>query len=158
MDDLFEPYLDQGLEAWVILLANSNFEPPDAAYCKQYKAQHNLKMRVLYDGNAVTSIYGGKETSVITNEEGTIVFKAVSDTPESILAAMLAELETGPGQCNNDEICQGLGTCLPTPKSDGYVCSQMCTPGEEGTCPEGETCFTPASGLYSACYDDAMIP
>ena len=158
MDDLFEPYLDQGLEAWVILLANSNFEPPDAAYCKQYKQQHGLKMRVLYDANAVTPIYGGKETSIITNEEGTIVYKVLSDAPESILAAMLAELETGVGQCNTDLICDDFEKCLPTPASNGYVCALMCTPGEEGACPDGQSCHTAASGAYSACFDDDLIP
>ncbi len=160
MDTLFAPYYEQGLEAWVILLADGNFQVPTPGYCQQFKDLHNLQMRVLYDGDQVTGMYGQKETSIISNEAGTIVFEGHSDAAQTILNAVIDELNVGPGQCTHDQICQGEGKCLPTPGNTAYVCADMCTEGDDSACPEGHSCYTYGPELqgYSACFKDKLIP
>ena len=164
MDIEFDDLREHGLQSWIILLQDSNFRTPDSAYCAEFKKQHNLKMRVLYDANAVTGIYGIKETSVVTNEQGVIVAKFQSDAPTTIKAALVDELSIGPGQCKSDPICGTDGICLPTPTGSGNVCSSQCEPANKGSCPDGKVCFTYGESHgdvlngTSACFKPELLP
>ena len=163
MDIEFDDLRKYGLETWIILLQDSNFETPTPEYCSNFKKQHNLKMRVLYDGNGVTGLYGIKETSIVTNEQGVIVDKFLSDAPTLIKQALIKELATGPGQCKDDLICEGE-QCLPTPSKDGYVCASQCDPAAPNSCPDSKTCFSytaehgPELEGVAACFHEALIP
>ncbi len=141
MDIEFDDLRQFGLETWIILLQDSNFATPTSSYCKTFKAQHNLKMRVLYDASGVTGIYGIKETSIVSNEQGVIVNKFQSDAPATIKEALVKELATGPGQCKDELICNGHA-CLPTPAADAMVCAEQCDPAAPNSCPTGKSCFT----------------
>ena len=163
MDVEFDDLRQFGLETWIILLQDSNFSTPTSDYCKTFKAQHNLKMRVLYDASGVTGIYGIKETSIVSNEQGIIVNKFLSDSPATIKEALIKELATGPGQCKDDLICQGA-QCLPTPSGDGYVCATQCDPAAPSSCPEGKSCYSyseadaPSMAGISACFKMGLVP
>lgn len=105
MDDIYEDLKDEGLEAWVIIINDQNAEPPTKEFCKAYKEGYDLKMRILYDPNLVTAIYGDKETSIVTNESGVIVHEAHSDLPEVIRKAIEDELAADYGECSNPAAC-----------------------------------------------------
>ncbi len=139
-NEMYHKYKDQGLEAWAILIYDQNGEPPTNEYCKSYKEAYGLEMRVLYDPNLATAIYGGKETSIINNEAGQIVHEAHSDLPTILRQAIEDELEAGYGECSAPAVC-GEEFCAPTPTGDSKVCAPLCTYGDDSTCPEGETCW-----------------
>jgi hypothetical protein len=151
---------DDRLVAWIILIQDSLFELPDATYCKQYEAQHAFSMPLLFDPTGATSIYGGKETSIVTNENGTIVFEGHSDSIATIRAAVEAELATPHGQCNSAVVCSDNEYCLPLPVTEtGNICTTTCTYGDDSTCPEGQTCWRYSEDKTTgACFMPELLP
>ena len=140
MDIIYEELKEQGYESWVILIYDQNGAPPTQEYCKAYRDGHGLKMRVLYDPNQTTAVYGDKETSIVSNEAGTIVYRAESDLVVELRKAIEDELEADFGECSTAAVC-GEEYCAPTPAGDAKVCAPMCTFGDDTTCPQGEVCY-----------------
>ena len=140
MDEIYEELKDQGYESWAILIYDQNGEPPTKEYCKAYRDGYGLKMRVLYDPNGATQMYGDKETSIVSNEAGVIVYEAHSDLPSALRQAIEDELDAGYGECSDAAVC-GDEYCAPTPTGDAKICAPMCTYGDDSTCPAGEGCF-----------------
>ncbi len=92
MDDVVEKYEDQGLKGYLVILQDNLGNPPSLAFCKMWQAQNNLKMTVLIDPALKTGIYGGKETSLVTNEEGVIVYKTHGDYWQTLEKEIVDEL------------------------------------------------------------------
>ena len=140
MDEIYDEFKDQGFESWVILIYDQNGEPPTKEYCKAYKDGYQLKMRVLYDPNQATAVYGDRETSIVSNEAGNIVFRAESDLPLQLRQAIEDELVAGYGECSTALVC-GEEYCAPSPAGDANICAPLCTYGDDSTCPAGEVCY-----------------
>ena len=140
MDKIYEAFKEQGYKSSVILIYDQNGGPPTAEYCKAYKKGHGLKMRVLYDPLQATAIYGDKETSIVSNEAGVIVYRAESAILDALQGVIEDELAAGFGECSTAAVC-GDNYCAPTPKGDGNRCAEMCTFGDDTTCPEGKVCY-----------------
>jgi len=167
MSDIYEELKDQGLEAWAILIYDQVGEAPTADYCKSYRDGHKLKLRVLYDpheddgnGNMVprTRAYGDKETSIISNEEGIIVYEAHSDLPDLLRTTIESELAAGIGECSTQDMCKDKD-CVLTPQGDAKICSTTCTYGDDTTCPEGEVCWRYSEDDASgACFSPDLLP
>ncbi len=168
MSGIYEELQDQGLEAWAILIYDQNGDAPTASYCKAYRDGYKLKIRVLYDPHELdnstgkmlprTRIYGGKETSIVSNEAGTIVYEAHSDLPQILRSKIEDELAAGYGECSSQAVC-GDDYCVPTPMGDAKICSTMCTYGDDSTCPEGEVCWRYSEEKTSgACFSPDLLP
>ena len=140
MDEIYEELKDQGYESWAILIYDQNGEPPTKEYCKAYRDGYGLKMRVLYDPTQATAVYGDKETSIVSNEAGDIVYRAESDLPVILRQAIEDELAAAYGECSDVAVC-GDEYCAPTPAGDAKICAPICTYGDDSTCPEGEVCY-----------------
>lgn len=146
MNTIYEKINDPGLVAWVILIQDSSFNLVTEGYCKQYAQTHPMSMRLLYDPSGDTIIYGdgeaSHEISVISDEEGKIVSKFISDAPETIEKALIAELTDVEGACWAPSQCGDGQYCVPLPQPvEGYevsVCAELCT--EASPCPEGKVC------------------
>mgnify|MGYP005672642217 FL=1 len=142
MNKVYEKINDPGLVAWVILIQDSQFNSVTPGYCKQYAQTHPMTMRLLYDPSGDTSIYGGQETSIISDESGTIVFEGHSDAPALIEKALIAELTDVDGACWDANQCTQGQYCVPLPQEiDGYevsVCAELCA--DDSACPDGKTC------------------
>jgi len=83
----------EGIEAWVIILYDSESEAPDVHYCKGFEKAYGLEsMRVLYDPTQATMIYGDRETSIITDHQGQIVSEHHSDALENVVAEITEQL------------------------------------------------------------------
>ncbi len=159
MDDVYEDLKDDGLVAWVILIQDDQFQYPDAAYCEKYKKFQEIEMRVLYDPTGATSIYGGKETSIITNEAATIVFEAHADLTNQITQAIIGELSALPGECSDSQICQGDDKCMPKPVGDKKKCTALCVVDDAASCPDGQVCWQYQAGATTgACFDSSELP
>ena len=159
MNDVYKDLKDDGLEAYVILIQDDQFQYPDAAYCEKYKKQHEIEMRMLFDPTGATSIYGGKETSIITNEAATIVYEAHADLTTQITQAIVAELSALPGECIDSQICKGDDKCMPKPVGDKKKCAALCITDDPASCPEGQTCWQYQAGATTgACFDGADLP
>ena len=168
MSDIYEELKGQGLEAWAILIYDQNGEAPTASYCKAYRDGYGLKLRVLYDPHELdtasgkmlprTRVYGDKETSIVSNDEGIIVYEAHSDLPTILRAQIEAELAAGPGECSSQAVC-GDKFCVPTPLGDAKMCSTTCTYGDDSTCPDGEVCWRYSEDKTTgACFSPDLIP
>jgi len=158
MDDIYEELKDQGYESWAILIYDQNGEPPTKEYCKAYRDGYGLKMRVLYDPNGATKMYGDKETSIVSNEAGIIVYEAHSDLPIAIRQAVEDELKAGYGECSDPAVC-GDEYCAPTPVGDTKICAPMCTFGDDSTCPQGEVCYRYDDSKENGfCFTPDLIP
>lgn len=144
MNEVYEELDDPGLVAWVILIQDAEFNSPKAGYCKQYEASHPMSLRLLFDPTGDTAIYGSKETSIISNEAGTITFEGHSDTPELIRSALIAELADVEGACYSAAQCAQGQYCVPLPyEVEGYevsVCAELCAIDDPAACPEGKAC------------------
>jgi hypothetical protein len=142
MNKVYEKLNDPGLVAWVILVQDSTFSLVTDGYCKQYAQTHPMTMRLLYDPTGGTQIYGNQETSIISDENGTIVFEGHSDAPELIEKALIVELTDVEGACWDANQCTQGQYCVPLPQEvQGYevsVCAELCA--DDATCPEGKTC------------------
>ena len=168
MSTIYEDLKGEGFEAWAILIYDQNGDAPTATFCKQYRDGHELKLRVLYDPHELdpetgkmlprTRMYGDKETSVVNNEEGVIVYKTYSDVPTALREAIEKELAVGPGECSTQAVC-GEEFCVPTPKDDANVCTTKCTYGDDTTCPEGEVCWRYSEDKTTgACFTPDLLP
>ena len=146
MNTIYETINDPGLVAWVILIQDSQFNPVTSGYCKQYAATHPMSMRLLYDPSGDTIVYGdgeaSHEISVISDEDGKIVAKFISDAPTTIEKALIAELTDVEGACWDANQCEDGQYCVPLPqKVEGYevsVCAELCT--DDTPCPEDKEC------------------
>lgn len=151
----------EDIEAWVIILYDAEGEPPDANFCKGFRDNYNLTgTRVLYDPWLASTIYGDKETSIISNEAGQIVSKHHSDALAAIMKVIEDELEAGPGQCSTPAICAEEEFCLPTPTDDGKACTTLCDNADPVPCPEeGDVCYIYKEGnTNGACFSPDMLP
>jgi len=129
MTDIHDALDDPDLEAWVILIQDAEFKPPSAGFCKQYSKSHPTSMRMLFDATGGMAIYGEKETSIISDGDGVIVFEGHSDTPELIERALIAKLSGVEGACWTDEQCgEGRHCALAPEPIDGYAVS-LCVEG-----------------------------
>ena len=74
---MHQKYANQGLETYFIMIANPQGKPPTAIDCTVFAAQKNIQARMLYDPSEppVTSIYGNKETFMVSSEESRIMHK-----------------------------------------------------------------------------------
>ena len=147
-----DPATYDGIRAWVIIIYNSEGEPPNKQYCKAFKESYGLEMTVLYDPTGASLVYGDKETSIISNELGQIVSKFDYDATNAILEVIKAEAEAGIGQCSTQAICAEGDYCLPTPSGEGKECTQLCDVGQD--CPDpGDACHVYEEGNTSgACF------
>ena len=124
MTDIYDALDDPGLVAWVILIQDAEFNPPTAGFCKQYAKSHPTSMRMLFDPTGGMAIYGEKETSVISDGDGVIVFEGHSDTPDLIERALIAKLSDVEGACWADEQCGEEQRCALAPEPiEGYAVS-----------------------------------
>ena len=96
MDSVASQNLDQGLVGYLVILEDKQGNPPTSLFCNQWKSQYNPSLKLLIDPKGVTGIYGPKETSLVINERGKIVFKYHGDNKPVIEAAIKAELEADP--------------------------------------------------------------
>ncbi len=85
-------YQDEGLMGYLVLLQDNQGNPPTTAYCKLWQAQNKPAFKLLIDPLLKTSIYGGKETSLVTNEKGRIVYKTHGDYWQTLEAKIVEEL------------------------------------------------------------------
>ncbi len=93
MDKVAAAYKSQGLESYLVLLQDNQGNPPSTAFCKSWSAQNKTAFtKVLIDPLLATSIYGGKETSLVTNEDGRIVYKVHGDYHVQLEATIIQEL------------------------------------------------------------------
>ena len=158
MDKIYEELKHKGYESWAILIYDQNGEPPTKEYCQAYRDGYGLKMRVLYDPNQATKVYGDKETSIVSNEAGAIVYRAESDLPISLRQAIEDELKAGYGECSDTVVC-GDDYCAPAPSGDTKVCASMCTFGDDSTCSDGKTCYRYDDSKDNGfCFDPSLIP
>lgn len=93
MDQIHAKYEKNGLKSYIVLLQDNLGNPPTKAFCTQWVAINKPHMKVLIDPLLKTGIYGGKETSIITNEEGFIVYKTHGDYATTIEGKIVEELE-----------------------------------------------------------------
>ncbi len=90
-------YEDQGYKGYLIILQDTFGNIPTSFACKDWKKKNNPHMTVLYDGfPSQATLYGPKETSMIINEAGVIVYKTHGDTPDEIEQALVDELAITP--------------------------------------------------------------
>jgi hypothetical protein len=159
MNDQYAQLKDQGLEAWVILIQDDQFQYPNAAYCTKYKKSHGIDMRMLFDPTGATAIYGGKETSIVTNEAATIVYETHADLVTQVTNAIVGELAALPGECSDASVCAEGDMCMPTPAGDAKKCAPICVHGDPASCPEGEVCWRYSAGAPTgACFAAEEIP
>ena len=148
MNTVYEELNDPGLEAWVVLWQDSQFNSPTEGYCKQYLATHPMSMKLLYDPQGGTEvgigIYGEMETSLVTNEDGRIVAKFLKDSPGLIRTAILQELVDVDNVCMQTSECASGQGCVPLPEPiqghDVHVCAPFCDLTGADTCPAGTLC------------------
>ncbi len=96
MDTIASKYKDQGLVSYLVILQDKLGNPPTSAFCQQWKSENNPTMRLLIDPTNATGIYGPKETSMVINETGHIVFKIYGDEAEPLEEAFQKELAIVP--------------------------------------------------------------
>ena len=90
-------YEDQGYKGYLVLLQDTFGNIPTHFACKDWVDKNNPHLTVLYDPfPGVVSIYGPKETSMVINESGVIVYKTHGDTPDEIEQALVEELAITP--------------------------------------------------------------
>ena len=94
MDTITHKYADQGLVAYLIIIQDKLGLPPTSTFCQQWKSTNNPTMKLLIDPTGATGIYGPKETSLVINETGKIVFKAYGDKTKPLEDAIQLELAT----------------------------------------------------------------
>ncbi len=93
MDKVAEKYGPEGLESYVVLLQDNQGNPPSTAFCTAWAAQNKSNFtKVLIDPLLKTAIYGGKETSLVTNEDGEIIYKVHGDYHVQLEAKIIQEL------------------------------------------------------------------
>ena len=93
MKPKFEKYVPQGLKAYVIIVEDTLGDPPTTAYCKKWRDSHKLAATVLFDGKGVMKAYGGRMTTMVTNEKAVIVWKKQwADSLAETEAAIVKEL------------------------------------------------------------------
>ena len=92
MDKVVAEYEDEGLVGYLVILQDNLGNPPSLAFCKQWQAQNKPSLKVLIDPTLKTHIYGGKETSIVTNEEGHIVYKVHGDYHIQLEQVIVEEL------------------------------------------------------------------
>ena len=147
----------EGIDAAVIIIYDSEGNPPDGHYCSAFKESYDLQMRVLYDPTGASRIYGNKETSIISNELGQIVAKYHDDALGSILTVIEDEANAGVGQCSTKDICSSHEYCLPTPEGVGKECTVLCDIEDDQPCPNaGDVCHVYEDGnTNGACFPAA---
>ncbi|MEE2779418.1 MAG: hypothetical protein VYE15_02765 [Myxococcota bacterium] len=152
---------EDGLEVRIVLVYDSNWEPPSQAYCKAFREEIGLTVPVLYDPTEATSIFVNPvddkvhETTLVTNEEGVIAFKTHSDTEAAIIANVEAELAAELGQCSSANVCADGENCLPAPAGPGKLCATLCSV-DENDCPDGQLCWSYGSAT-GACFDAELV-
>ncbi len=90
-NNIVPKYVNQGLNATIIMVENDFGMPPTQWDCQSWMLQKGIQaggnLTVLYDPTGAVGIYGGHQANWITNEHGLIVFKGHSDD--------LGQLESG---------------------------------------------------------------
>ena len=96
MNTLYGKYVDQGLEAFIIMIEDQLGNPPTTSACKKYVKDHKLTIPVYFDAKKATKIYGGKETNIFTNEATEIIEKTQGDAISHVEKVIATELSTEP--------------------------------------------------------------
>ena len=152
---------EEGLEVRIVLVYDSNWEPPSQGYCKAFQEEIGLTVPVLYDPTEATAIYRNfvddkvHETTLVTNEEGVIAFKTHSDTEAAVASNVQAELAAELGECSSANVCEAHENCLPRPTGSGKLCTILCSV-EDNDCPEGQVCWSYGSAT-GACFDTDVV-
>lgn len=96
MNAVYEAHAGEGLVAYAILISDAFGNPPTAHDCRAWRDEKQLEMTVVYDPTGATSDYGAKETSVVTDPRGTIVFHATGPSPSAVEAILVEQLAKDP--------------------------------------------------------------
>lgn len=96
MNGVYAQHSHAGLRGIAVLMADSFKNPPTAHDCKNWREEKGLEMLVLYDPTGVTLHYGGKETSVLTDSTGVIVFRETGTNPHHLEKTLTEELAKSP--------------------------------------------------------------
>jgi hypothetical protein len=97
IDDRLKKYADQGYKGYLVILQDTFGNPATSFACQSWRNKNNPHMTVLYDPfPSQATLYGPKETSMVINEAGVIVYKTHGDTAGVIEQAVVDELAVTP--------------------------------------------------------------
>ena len=94
MDQVWkDKWSNYGVKGYLVLIADQQGAPPTEAACKKYRDDYNLGLTLLYDPTAITSQYGGMETTYVLDTDAKLTYKQQGDW----LAGIEGELEKALG-------------------------------------------------------------
>jgi hypothetical protein len=97
IDDRLKKYESQGYKGYLVMLQDTFGNPVTSASCQAWRSKNKPAFTVLYDPfPSQATVYGKKETSLVINEAGVIVYKTHGDTPDVIEQAVVNELAIQP--------------------------------------------------------------